>query len=63
MQASKLTTQLTCGTLACLATSPAYAGSVVLGTVTLPVLEGGLFTVAVVALVAGIRIIRRKQGH
>lgn len=32
-----------------------------LGVVTLPILEGGILTVAVVALVAGIRIVQRKK--
>jgi hypothetical protein len=33
------------------------------GTVSLSILEGGLFTVAIVSLVAGVGIVRVKQKH
>ena len=63
MQISKSTILMAMGSLACAMTAPAFAGAVVrpLGGSMLPILEGGLLTVAVAGLVAGIRIIRRKK--
>ena len=53
-----LTFKLSVGTAACLMTGLAMAGT----TITrLPIEEGGMLTVAIVALVAGIRIIQRKN--
>ena len=54
---------LLAGTSALLVASQAVAGFVpVLGVaVQLPLVEGGLFTVAVVALVVGVRIVRSKH--
>lgn len=34
-----------------------------LGVTNLPILEGGILTIAVVALVAGIRIVQRKKSR
>lgn len=40
----------------------AWAGNVSLGIATnLPLVEGGLLTIAVAGLVAGVRIVRAKQ--
>ena len=62
MQISKSTILMAMGSLACAMTAPAFAGNVnPLGGSMLPILEGGLLTVAVAGLVAGIRIIRRKK--
>lgn len=50
------------GTAASLLSSLAMAGQVTLGTTThLPILEGGIVTVGIAALVAGIRIIKRNS--
>ncbi len=38
-------------------------GAQVLGGTGLPILEGGILTVAVVALVAGIRLVQRKKNR
>ena len=51
-----LTLKLSVGTAACLMTGLAMAGARLL-----PIEEGGMLTVAIVALVAGIRIIQRKN--
>ena len=63
MKIITLAIQLTMGSLACALTGPALAGlaAVPLGGVPLPILEGGLLTVAIVGLVAGIRLIRGKK--
>ncbi|MEO8545052.1 MAG: hypothetical protein ABI434_15805 [Burkholderiaceae bacterium] len=63
------------GTVAAGITGAAMAGTVtlganlgaplglVLGGTSLPILEGGILTVAVVGLVAGIRIVQRKKNR
>ena len=62
MQISKSTILMAMGSLACAMTAPAFAGVArPLGGAILPILEGGLLTVTVAGLVAGIRIIRRKK--
>ena len=50
-------------TTALLATSYATAGGLVAlgGSTPLPLVEGGLLTVGVMALVAGVRIVRSKH--
>ena len=55
-----LTFKLSVGTAACLKAGLAMAGTLPSPT-HLPIEEGGMLTVAIVALVAGIRIIQRKN--
>ena len=56
-----LTFKLSVGTAACLMAGLAMAGVGGGPPTRLPIEEGGLLTVAIVALVAGIRIIQRKN--
>jgi hypothetical protein len=54
------------GTLASLLASSAFAGATPLGAVlgsALPIAGAGLLGVAAVALIAGIRMLRRKQDR
>ena len=56
-----LTFKLAVGTAACLMTGVAMAGQGGDPPIRLPIEEGGLLAVAIVGLVAGIRIIQRKN--
>lgn len=55
--------KLTVGTLATLLTNAALAGISGPPTQPLPTEEGGLFAVAAILLVAGIKIVRQKRNR